>query len=583
MVAVGMTAATSCSDFDDYNEAPSDGLNVSADKTLWENIESNEQLSNFAQLAKRVGFDQNLKSTRYYTVWAPLNSALDLSQYEEMDSATLMQEFIQNHVAEYNHAASGEIDERIRTLNNKAYDFKGDGTNYTFDDLAICNANVPSVNGVMHVLNGVAKYLPNAYDYILEKGTGFDSVRAYFQRYQETYLDKDKSVIGPIENGKQTYIDSVIVTTNSLTSRLDMKADDEDSSYTVLLPSDEAWTTQYNKVKKYYNYIATIKSQDLKSSTSTSTDNDAANIKTLSVANSYLSDSLAKKAITDYLVFNNNNVYNAKLADGTFEFGSTDSLRTTGRNQRTTTERYNAKLSNPTELLAPRTSVNELSNGQAIILDSIASYPWETFSRELDFPATEYYYRILSGNRYTLSWVEHDSIENTDITYNYLWAKPLSDYGLPELDMKLPNVKSIAYNFYCVFAPGYDSDSDTLDTRPNRVNFTLNYCKANGSLDNYKFSADGKSNPTTPTPFSNDPAKENEYGVLIPDTVFLGSFTFPVSYAGLSDDEIMPNLKIVSKINAFNKKELAAYCRSLRIMGIILKPVEQDNYEATKE
>lgn len=565
IVAAGVVAATSCSDFSDYNEAYTDSVNASADKTLWENIESNPQLSKFASLVKKAGFDTNLQSSRYYTVWAPLDDAIDMSAYEQMDSAQLLQEFVQNHVAEYNHSASGSIDERIRTLNNKSYDFVGSGS-YTYDGVQVGQANLPSTNGVLHTLGGVAAFYPNAYSYILEKGEGIDSVRNYFQRYQVSYLDENNSVIGPIVDGKQTYIDSVMVSYNDMFSSLRAILGEEDSSYTAILPTDTAWNALYAKIKPKYNYLQTMLAQDLASSTSAS----SIPSKSMTVNNTYLADSLTKIQMVSDLFFSNNAYYNQKLNNESPTFSATDTLYSTIR----------SKLSNPTDILAQARTKEKLSNGNVYLVDSVASYSWETYSPEIVVSARHYYGRVLTGtvHQYTLTWTHNGE----DRYYSYLWAEPTSAYAKPEVDVYLPNVRSTTYNFYCVFAPGWDGNADTLSTKPNKVNFTLNYLNAKGALADYKFSSDGAENPKTAVAFINDPVKRDSAGWLIPDTVFLGKFTFPVSYAGLSSSDISPNIKITTPFSQFSS-DMKVYTRDLRIMGFILKPVELDEYEATKE
>lgn len=565
IVAAGVAAATSCSDFSDYNEAYTDGINASADKTLWENIESNPQLSKFASLVKKAGFDTNLQSSHYYTVWAPLDDAIDLTQYESMTSSQLLEEFVENHIADYNHAASGEIDERIRALNNKSFDFKGNGS-YTFDGIEVANANLPSTNGVLHTLKEVALFYPNAYSYLLEKGTGLDSLRAYFKRYEQTYLDEDKSVIGPIVDGKQTYIDSVMVTSNTMVSALRASLDEEDSSYTAILPTDTAWKMQYAKIKPCYSYLATMKAQDLESATSAS----SIPTKDLKIDNAYLSDSLIKKQVVSDLFFSNTNTYNVKLNQESPAFIPTDTLVSTSRNM----------LSNPSDILAQTVSVEKLSNGKVYLVDSVATYSWESYSPEIVSDARRNSGLVLNGNTHNQSLTIKDGDES--YTINYLWAEPKTNYSKPEVYVYLPNVRSTTYNFYCVFAPGWDSNADTLSTMPNKVNFTLNYLNAKGALADWKFSSDGAENPKTQVAFINDPVKTDYKGMLIPDTMFIGKFTFPVSYAGLSSQDIAPNIKISTPFSQFSS-DMKVYTRDLRIIGFILKPVELDEFEATKE
>ena len=73
-------ALSSCSDYDDYNSVPTDAL-PGANKTLWENISSDQQLTRFAALAQKSKFSEALNSPRFYTVWAPVDGAIDEAEY----------------------------------------------------------------------------------------------------------------------------------------------------------------------------------------------------------------------------------------------------------------------------------------------------------------------------------------------------------------------------------------------------------------------------------------------------------------------------------------------------------------------
>ena len=68
----------------------------------------------------------------------------------------------------------------------------------------------------------------------------------------------------------------------------------------------------------------------------------------------------------------------------------------------------------------------------------------------------------------------------------------------------------------------------------------------------------------------------------MPDTMFVGKCTFPVSYTGI-DSKKGPNLIIEDVISPFDFEEQENYSQYFRLMSVILKPVEQDEYEATKE
>jgi hypothetical protein len=49
----------------------------------------------------------------------------------------------------------------------RVYSFVGDGS-YTFGNVAVSEANLPSINGTLHLLNGEVAYHPNIYEYIFQ-------------------------------------------------------------------------------------------------------------------------------------------------------------------------------------------------------------------------------------------------------------------------------------------------------------------------------------------------------------------------------------------------------------------------------
>ncbi len=577
-------ATTSCSEFDDYNSVVAD-TTPSANYTLWENISQNPQLSDFASLVRRTGIDSILNQTHNYTVWAPMNGTFDAAVFQSLDDKALLRQFVKNHIASYTHRASGNIGDKVLMLNEKSYKFQGNGT-YTFDDVALKECNLPNSNGLLHTLNGVAAYYPSLYEFvtdsILAKGYDIDSLQNFFLKYETTYLDTEHSVVGSIVNGMQTYVDSVMVTENTLWKTLNAKIQKEDSTYSFLLPTNKAWNSTYDKIKVFYNYLPTMTAQAFVGA------NIANANATMELDNAYWQDSLTTRYLTRNLIYSNNDGYNQWLVKEASPLGC-DTLRSTTGN----------KLSNPTAILAETKQELKMSNGKAYLVDSLAFQPWETYAPEMIFRATSssLQARVLTGYAQTVRLNNPDpsfvdlSKENTN-TFSYLWVEPNGGFAKPELDIYLPDVRSTTYEFYCVMVPVVHPMGDTI---PNRVSFQLNYMDANGKLQNYTFkdeSEEGKqkfetyyeagkqkalaedpkakfSNPdaATLTAFSNNLEKV--------DTMYIGEFTFPVSYYGLNgSDHICPNIKITSPFSLFNKGLLAAFSRDLCIAAIILKPKE---------
>ena len=240
------------------------------------------------------------------------------------------------------------------------------------------------------------------------------------------------------------------------------------------------------------------------------------------------------------------------------------------------------KFSNPKEILSHTVGKENMSNGYAHIVDSLAFYPWETYLPELVISPMDYANTENSAKRFSFS-TRTDVFDNTKGQYfdsdvkemRYLWIYPTNEYAIPQVFINLPDVMAATYKFYCVFMP------DTLPSSslPNLLNFKLNYCNEKGNVTSYSFSSkyleSGKAadqNPKTlnkNTAFTNDPQKA--------DTVYIGQFTFPVAYAGLGD--YSPCLHINSPISVWNKADMSTYTRDMRIAYIIMKPVELAEFE----
>ena len=100
-VALGLQG---CSDWDDHYDVNGNNL-PGADATLWEQISSRDELSNFAKLLKKVHYDEALNTNQSFTVWAPDNNAYDTLKYSTMSDSLLKAEFLNNHIARgYNRA-----------------------------------------------------------------------------------------------------------------------------------------------------------------------------------------------------------------------------------------------------------------------------------------------------------------------------------------------------------------------------------------------------------------------------------------------------------------------------------------------
>ena len=609
---IGLLACffSSCSDFSSYNSV-AESSNPSADRTLWENISAKGELSDFAQILQAVGYDVALNAPTTYTVWAPVNGTFNKDSIMALaqDAKTkkkVIEQFVYDHLANYSHLESDPNDTVVYMLSKKLIRFSGKNTNsLTLDGKAINWGddafNTPSSNGILYTLNGMVPFRPNAYENIFsdksQYGIADSHFNAYVKRYERIVLDKDASVKGEIVNGNQVYDDSVTVTTNSFVtsySHLNAELNNEDSLYTIIIPTDAAWQKAYDKIKSYYNYITPIKYQNL-SSTSTdfagkkggtcpttstgkatilsaSAGVDANNAATLSAAPSdaeiqdtkaYWTDSIAKRWIVRNSAFSENNrKYNSKLVSGT-AFTEEDTLFSTSEN----------KLTGLQQLDKVTVLRQQLSNGHARV---IGEYPFRASETYAPVIKTRIPGRVVSTSGYGAETITLErrffddkfcKLDDDEVNLKYVRASlPEGSNYAPEMDFYLPNVLSTTYDIYAVVVPAIVDGSPL----PYTLRFDLHYTDANNQPQTGRF--DGETLQTTIAKISKVKAFENDPAKV--DTLYLGQFTFPICYYGT---DAAPNIKVMSTLNSFSMSNKTKYDAQIRIANIILRPRNEEN------
>lgn len=533
---LGLLAA-SCSERDDYNSVPEQDMQGMG-STVWENICGTAELSDFASIVERAGFADELQSSKVYTIWAPQNGTFDMDALADETAENLLNRFVKNHVAFYRHNLKDGEQRRIQTLNAKSFDF----TTQMFGEQNVLKLNVPSSNGSIHIIDGRQKFYPNLYEYITT-ATGIDSVQRYYKKFETVRLDENASVPGPVVGGKQTYIDSVMVTSNSLFRRLNAYVNREDSSYTALLPTNDAWEKACRCIKPYFNYVEKTAAQDF------SVDNQIKS-KICTVDATLYCDSMTRNVIISNMFFNNTHRLNRWLVSG--EEPAVDSLFSTS----------SVGMGNGREMLSRTLETERMSNGVVHRVDSLA------FSSNVWAPEI-----IVAGNRSslrarTLSAVpelvrisEEELSEGKEYVASYLDLVPTGAVSLPDVYFYLPDVLSTTYEVVAVIVPADIKKGYAGTVKPNKFTATVTYSDEKGVLKSVKLTA----------PDGNTYFVSNTEQV---DYISLGQVTFPVCYRGIGS--YYPTLEIKSYIkNIFDKNELNAFDRELRIAAVFLRPVIQ--------
>ena len=74
-------ALSACADWDDHYDADTSLLDTQ-NASIWQNIEKAGNLSQFASLLKKTGYDAKLDASQTYTVWAPVDGSFDYETTE---------------------------------------------------------------------------------------------------------------------------------------------------------------------------------------------------------------------------------------------------------------------------------------------------------------------------------------------------------------------------------------------------------------------------------------------------------------------------------------------------------------------
>ena len=531
MCAASMLAA--CSDWDDHYDASSaDTGKVST--TLWQAIQSNPRLSDFADLVEKAGRVDLFTGSQTSTVWAPVNGSFDPQTMEDWLKERLDTNFVRNHVARNSYLASGDIDYAVRMFNNKVKYFYLDDTDYIFGGQKLEQMNIPCVNGVLHLIDGQLSFLPNIYETL---NNPEDSI-SYYMRYDKNRgyhierIDEEKSTKGSVEDGEITYRDPVTFTWNLLFDAYHASIIREDSSYTMIVPNNEAWNKAKAAVEKYFNYIPSFTYRSNTSSEKTEYTDIPVNFDT-----EKMRDSLIHKSIMRDLFYNNRLYSNKLLENYTGQtLTDNDSLCSTGGSTI-----YGEDINR----LLEDAQYEERSNGGIYLVDSLRMRPWTSWCPPLQIEAGHVWSNLEQGDQNPIH-MEDRGLENDD----YLEIVPNTNNA--KMSFYLTEVRSATYVVYVVVVPDFKNTS--VESRlPNRMRLQIGYNDEKGALREKRLG---------PSNFENDPTKV--------DTIRVDEFTFPICY---TETGAAPYVRLEGVVT-----NSATHDRTMRIDKIMLIPKELDDY-----
>ena len=531
-------------------------------KTLMEIIDSNPQTTQFAAALRQNGLDKLLSSSQTFTVFAPDNQAMN-----GYASATDDQNrFFYNHICRYIYTP-GDVQKldpenqplRIKMLNGKYQNLDITTGSLLFGNLAKVTHTETATNGALNIINSRAPFYNNIYEEIKKKDRT-DSIANYLQAMDEyTFLPGQSTIIGTNDKGETIY-DSVFQFRNKwMETYGDIHL--EDSVYSIIVPSNTAWTKHYNKVKPYYRTFGegttTISGIQVKGTYSVG---DA--------TSDSLCDLHTRETITHDLVFRH--TQNIDNPDG-------DSLISTSGNI----------FHNPRQLFQD-TEERGVSNGRFFLTNELKHTPQESWHKEIkiEAEASQNYAQQYCSSTYASSVLNYPQFAGQISDNSFLIANPSAlSFQKNTLRFQIPNTIASKYNIYIVTVPGSAVDTTLINhpetLRGTKLQFYLTYVHENGTLsrDAVITTPVDFNGTQTPTPIDSKKPAFITDAVNVNRMLVAKNFQFPYANCvtqanGVNDLETMVAAYLQVECNVTSATDLNKYEKVMRIDCVILEPVE---------
>lgn len=241
----------SCKKWEDHIALPQQQLS----ETVLEHMRKDPQLSSFVAYAEQTGLDSILNASKNITVFAPTNDALAAIPNTVKTDLAQLKAYLQNHISSNAYFIRDAVDSlRVPMLNGKRIFF----INKKFDDANIVEADTYLKNGVLHKIDKAIALMPSVWEFIVQTKNDY-AQNAYISSLN--FLGQDPSLaqldsINP-NTGEPVYVPGTgIVTINTFKTKV-LDVAKEDSLFTYILLTNDAFTTEKNKLLPYFNSRST--------------------------------------------------------------------------------------------------------------------------------------------------------------------------------------------------------------------------------------------------------------------------------------------------------------------------------------
>ena len=555
-----IATAASCSDtWDNHLDGTSQGVeNV----TLWQAIEADPQLSNFASVVRGCGYDRQLDGSQVFTVFAPNNAQFSAEEANRLietysqekpfvadDDNSVVKEFLQNHIAMYNHSVAEGHDTAIVMMNGKSVSLSAEA----FAGSPVATRNRHLSNGILFTIGQPAPYAANIFEQ-LRKVEGLDSVAAFFfnPHFYHRVFVPERSVAGGLENGRTVYLDSVFTQENTLFGYdlLHAQIANEDSTYWMLAPDNAEWQRMIGEYSQYFVYDGKVAQRDS------------------------LSYTMPRMAIMGGTAFSRTLNTDEALADSALSTNAVEHFNYRQYSWGTNRLHYYQYGTRETPIgsaLFDQTEPMPCSNGVLMKSSQWPVSPLQTFHRWIIVEAEG------QGNIREVSKMENENthemegtvlpvvrgVGNDNTYYNKVWGNAYVEFEPARssvnhtVTFNLRGVLSnIGYDIYLVTAPALANDSNATDIQrlPTRMRATIGYHNTDGEPQTETL----KANVTTTSDVV-------DYILLKED------FRFPVCTYALNETEPQTTLTLETRVGPTDVSN-GRLTRTMRIDCIMLVP-----------
>lgn len=269
-----MFSLASCSDWDDHYDASQ--IKGTADQTTWEVLQQNPDYSDFCEILQKARvfrqhkvtpatYAEMLQGGLSYTVFAPKNGSFDKdSLLKVLDTAkgdsAVEKKFVLNHISRDIKSFNGQT-QKFFLANGKTMYLEGNqvGRNGV-KSVAVSNPNVVTKNGVIHFMEKEMPFAANLYEYLLDTEE-CSHAGAALRKYTQDKFHPEQSLSNGMKDGDIVYADSVISEYNKFFDNVGI-LNNEDSTYYVTVPKNDAWDKEWEAASKRFYYDPTVVKAD---------------------------------------------------------------------------------------------------------------------------------------------------------------------------------------------------------------------------------------------------------------------------------------------------------------------------------